>query len=153
MKVKAASLKKVGDESATFAGGFLGAAAARGASGLIGENTMIKAGLAVAGIVLAASVTGTDTGAKMAKGAGLGIALEQGTEVILDLVQPLIAPVLDGEASALKDFGKKAFGLAGAYGYPMEYIPQEMSPARALGNPYARGADERGNGQSTLMFS
>ncbi len=148
MKVKAASLKKVGDVSTTIAGGVLGAAASRGAAGLIPGGVLVKGALAALAIYGAASISGTDAGADLAKGALFGVALEQGGEVIIDAIQPLVAPILEGETSTLKEFGKRAFGLAGGYEYPATEYIQPRRPVEQLGNPYHRG----NQGHSTLMF-
>ena len=138
MKLKAANLKKVGNQTTVVASAIGGAALSRGASGLI-PNSGIYGKIAIAGLAIfgAASISGTGTGADAAKGALIGMAIEQAGEVVIDAVQPVVAPLLEGESSALKEFGKRTVGLAGGYEYAQYGPAHETRGQESLGNAYA----------------
>ncbi|MGQ2982113.1 hypothetical protein [Flavobacterium sp.] len=98
MKFKKPSESQVKDTIAVAGGAFAGGMAGRIAFGAIhkpGEQTdpkkeenavlMKRAGLAIAGIALAMCIDGKDSLTSIAKGAGIGLALDQGQEIMKTL--------------------------------------------------------------------
>lgn len=112
-----------------------GAMFSKGVAEFVPGGKYGKLAVAVIAAVGAASITGSTTGADVARGALAGAAIQQGSEAISEIAQPLVSGfVSGGEPSKLKEFVSKATGLSSPDSF---YTPAPLEPA-ALGNAFVQ---------------
>lgn len=92
MKIKKVTGNSVGNAVETVLGVAVGAMLSNGVSEIIpiGNKTAVKALVAGAGILGAAVIGGDDTLSKLARNASIGMAGQQGKEIIVDTVKPML---------------------------------------------------------------
>lgn len=104
-----------------------GAMASKGVAGIlpIQNKTIAKGVIALAGVAIATMVDGSDTAAKAVRSIGLGMAVQQGNEIISDAVKP----ALPAPTNKVTQFLHDAVGGGSA--------PSAMAKAlgRKMGNP------------------
>ncbi|UOB18593.1 hypothetical protein [Abyssalbus ytuae] len=128
MKVKNPSLNGIVGAAETTLGVVAGAKLSNGASELIPlENkTYAKLAVAAVGLVAASAIEGKDTLGKLAKNACIGMAVQQGGELISETVQPMLP---EPTGKGVNKFLHDSFGMN---------APASMG--RALGNPFTTDA-------------
>lgn len=100
MKIQKFKTDNAANALGTAAGVVAGAMLSSGVSGAIPmqNKTAAKAIVAVAGVALTAFVGGQDAGAKAVRNIGIGMAAQQGKEIISDAVKPML-PANTGKAT------------------------------------------------------
>lgn len=143
MNVKTPSSSKVSKQGVLVGSAILGATASRGVAPLIPGGKLGKVALAAISLFGAAAVTGTTTGSDIARGALVGMAIQQTGDLAIQTIQPMVAGwVNGGDPSKLKSFIGKSVGLSSPDSfYEARYAPQEyIEPAQIangqLGNPF-----------------
>jgi len=118
MKLTKPTGKSLAGVLETGAGVIVGAKLSKGISEIIPlENKSISKGIVIAtGILAASAITGNDTFAKLAKNAAIGMAAQQGGELIDELVQPVLPEATGTGTKFVNDVfgGAKAVPAANA---------------------------------------
>jgi|GEM_PF-3704996 len=132
MKVKTPSSTKVSKQGVIVGGALVGGMLSNGVAKRVPGGKITKIGIAVIAAICAASIQGQTTGADAARGALLGMSIEQAGSVAMEAVDGWVNT---GEMSKAKEVVGQITGLAGGYEYPpMEYI--ESAPVQQqLGTP------------------
>jgi hypothetical protein len=132
-------------EAVVLGGGVMvGAKLSKGASSVspIKNATATKAILAAAGVLVAATVKGTDNVSSFAKGAGAGMAAQQLGEIVDDFVKPMLPAPTGTVSKALNE----------AFGGSTTVVPLETKEAMAarLGRKMGNPLFKMGNAQPQL---
>ncbi|EAR15431.1 hypothetical protein [Robiginitalea biformata] len=140
MKVQTPSVKSIADKGLVVGGAIVGGAASKGVVGLLPAGKLTKIGVAAVSLAGAVAIKGKDTGAQIAQGALLGMAVVQGLEAAQEALAPTIQGyVSSGEPSKIKEFVSRAAGLGSADNfYPglEPHTPTAHAAQPALAGPY-----------------
>lgn len=131
MKLQKFKADNAGSALATVLGVATGAMLSGGVSGAIPvkNKTAVKAIVAVTGVALASLVGGQDTMAKVVRNIGVGIAAQQGKEVLSDTLKPMLPANTNIVTKFLHDsLGSETASVSGGE------LAKSLARAR-MGNP------------------
>jgi hypothetical protein len=133
MDVKSPSKSKVSKQAIMIASAIPGAGVSKIASSYVPGGKLGKLALGALALVGASSVTGSTTGADVARGMLVGAAIQQVGDVVMETVQPYAAKfIASREPSKLTEAVGKFSGLSSPDSF-YEGRYQEVSPYQAMG--------------------
>jgi hypothetical protein len=149
MKLKSVNGKTLGDSAPLVLGAVAGAMVGRGLTAVVAKpagttptqadldkKMYVQGGMAVAGYVGYAAIDGNDTAAQAAKGACLGIAIDNTVSLIGTLVgkSETIKTKLAAD-TAINNFAKASLGLGCACTTSSYPVAMNRPRRRGMGNP------------------